>query len=135
MIKIFIKTFLIILLITGYSNSSNIKNIEVIGNKIISNDTIIVLSGLKNQNDFNNISLNEALKKLYDSTFFKDVNFVKENEKLLIQVVENPIIENIEISGIKKQSFLDLIKETISSKKESLILKLILKNVNLINNM
>ena len=62
MIKIFIKTFLIILLITGYSNSANIKNIEVIGNKRISNDTISVLSGLKNQNDFNNISLNEALK-------------------------------------------------------------------------
>ena len=109
MIKIFIKTFLIILLITGYSNSANIKNIEVIGNKRISNDTIIVLSGLKNKNNFNNISLNEALKKLYDSTFFKDDNFVKKMKNYLFNLLRsnNQILKYLD----KETVFLDLIKK------------------------
>ena len=75
MIKILIKTSIIILLFLSNSFSESIKKIEVIGNKRISNETIIVLSELNIINNFDKTSLNNSLKKLYESNFFKDVNF------------------------------------------------------------
>ncbi len=135
MIKILTKTLLIILLFCGYSFSEVIKKIEVVGNERISNETILVLSELNVINDFNNTSLNNALKKLYESNFFKDVSFDKKNDKLIIQVVENPIIESINISGIKKQSIVDLIYDSISSKNRTSYTEInFKKDINLINN-
>ena len=135
MIKILTKTLLIILLFCGYSFSEVIKKIEVVGNERISNETILVLSELNVINDFNNTSLNNALKKLYETNFFKDVSFDKKNDKLIIQVVENPIIESINISGIKKQSIVDLIYDSISSKNRTSYTEInFKKDINLINN-
>ena len=115
MIKLLIKSLLLYFFFFSISYSENI-NIEVSGNKRISSETIIVLSNLQNKKDYDQSSLNQALKNLYDTDFFQNVTFVKKNNKLLIQVLENPIIENIEITGIKKKSFLDLIYERIISK-------------------
>ena len=44
--------------------------------------------------------LNNLLKKLYDTKFFKDVNLYNDKGNLIINVIENPIIENIEITKL-----------------------------------
>tara|TARA_B100001559_G_scaffold232819_1_gene196105 strand:- start:1000 stop:3249 length:2250 start_codon:yes stop_codon:yes gene_type:complete len=136
MIKFLIKTFLILFIFfSSFSFSDTTEKIEVIGNKRISNETIIVLSQLNNINDFNDLSLNDALKKLYETNFFKDVIFKKKQDKLIIQVVENPIIENIKITGIKKESLKNIIYDTISSKNRNSFTEINLrKDVDLINN-
>ena len=79
-----------------------IKNIEINGNKRVSKESIIVLGGIKINDDFNSYKLNETLKKLYETDFFSNINLSLENGLLKLDVIENPIIENIEITGIKK---------------------------------
>ena len=47
-----------------------INNIDVIGNKRVSKETIINFSDLKIGDDVTNDTLNQSLKELYNSSFF-----------------------------------------------------------------
>ena len=53
---------------------TNIKKIEIDGNKRINNETIKMFSGVKIGKDLSKNDLNDALKNLYETNFFKDVN-------------------------------------------------------------
>ena len=102
--KIFLKSIIVYLLLTSFLFSEIIKDVDISGNKRISKETILVLGKIKKGENFNNDKLNNSLKKLYDTNFFSDVDVNLENNLLKIRVVENPIIEDIEITGIKKKS-------------------------------
>ena len=65
--------FLIIFFFKNYSLAKEISNIEIIGNNRISNETIIVFSDYKNNIEINERNINNILKNLYDTNFFKDV--------------------------------------------------------------
>jgi len=99
-----------------------IKSVEVFGNKRISKNTILVLGDISIGKDFNSIEINNSLKKLYDSNFFNDIKFNLNNGKLKLELVENPIIEDIEFTGIKNKSFVDDLKDNIHLKIECLFL-------------
>ena len=47
--------------------------------------------------EINNETLNIILKNLYDTNFFKDVSVIYENNNLIINVQEQPIIQQIVI--------------------------------------
>ena len=135
MIKIFNKLFILIffLTISTFANSEN--KITITGNKRIPNETIIVLGNISVNENFDKINLNELLKKLYDTNFFSDVNILIDNNELKISVVENPIIENIEISGIKSQDFTKKVTEEITLKNRMSFSEIQLeKDLNIINN-
>ncbi len=114
--KIFVKFIIITLFLTFNALSENIKKIEINGNKRISDQTIKVLGDIKDKIDFSDSKINELLKKLYDSNFFEDIKISFKNGELKIDVIENPIIENIEIAGIKSKTFTEEILEFISLK-------------------
>ena len=97
--------FLIYLIFFNNANSEILKNIEISGNKRISNETILVLGNIEIGKDLNSSDLNYSLKKLYDTNFFENINYSLDNGLLKIFLVENPIIEEINITGIKKKSF------------------------------
>ena len=61
--------------------------------------------------------LNKALKDLYYTNFFKNIDISLNNQIIKIVVKENPIIQKIIINGIKKNKIKDKILE-ISSKIE-----------------
>tara|TARA_B100001057_G_scaffold413009_1_gene429428 strand:+ start:3157 stop:5406 length:2250 start_codon:yes stop_codon:yes gene_type:complete len=135
MIKIFNKLFILIFFLTinTFANSEN--KITITGNKRIPNETIIVLGNISVNESFDKINLNELLKKLYDTNFFSDVNILIDNNELKISVVENPIIENIEISGIKSQDFTKKVTEEITLKNRMSFSEIQLeKDLNIINN-
>ena len=75
MYSFIIKFFLILFLFLSGVNAETIKNIEINGNKRISKETIIVLSGISLNSDFKDFNLNDSLKKLYETEFFSDINF------------------------------------------------------------
>ena len=138
MIKILIKFFVIFYFIICSSYAETINKIDISGNKRITSETIQVLGDIGNKKNFSKNDLNDLLKKLYDTDFFSDIKISITNNILNIQVVENPIIENIEITGIKnktfKQELLDFIKlkermsfSEIQLKKDTDTLKNILK--------
>ena len=116
MFKLFFKIFVVIFFLSSTSESKNFNSILINGNERVSNETILVFSDIPDQQSLDANSINLILKKLYETGFFKDVVVKLENENLIINVVENPIIQTIFIKGIKKKK----IKESIS---ELLILR------------
>ncbi len=114
--KFFINTIIIIFLSFSNSYGEIVNKIEVSGNKRISQETVIVLGQLELDKDFNSIKLNDTLKRLYDTDFFSDVSLSVENGVLKVKVIENPIIEDIEITGIRNKEFLKKITDDLSLK-------------------
>ena len=108
----FVSIVLALIIFTINQSLSDIVNkIVVTGNERISEKTIKLFSGVLLNDNLNENNLNDILKKLYKTNFFKDVS-VKFNENiLLIDVEENPIIENIKYEGIKTNKVLKALKE------------------------
>ena len=117
MIKLLTKSLLIYFYLITILYSEVINEFDISGNQRISNETILVLGNIKKNVDYKTDDLNDILKKLYESNFFKDIKINLKGGLLKISVIENPIIENIEITGIKKQSFIETILENLSLKK------------------
>ena len=82
------------------------------------------------------LKLNNAFKQLYDTEFFSDINFSVKSGTLEILVKEYPIIEKININGIKKKSFIEAIYSSISLKDRTSFTDFKLENdITIINNM
>ena len=115
--------------------SEIVNNITINGNKRISSESIKVLGNISTQKNLEKKDLNNLLKKLYDTNFFKDVNLSLDQGNLIINVIENPIIENIEITGIKNKTFIEEISEIMVLKNRMSFSEIQLqKDINTINN-
>ena len=117
MIRILIKILFLLSFIYSTCFAEKINNIEITGNKRISDETIKILGEISLDSQFNNSKLNKVLKNLYETNFFNDIQILIENKTLIIKLSENPIIENIEIIGIKSKKF-----------KENILENMVLKN-------
>ena len=113
-------------------NSDEIKNIEINGNKRISDETIIVFSGINQSNEINSSSdLNKILKDLYSTNYFSDVTVDFTNNKLIINVVENPIIQSVQLNGIKAKKFKNaIIDNLVLKEKTSYVENFVSKDIN-----
>ncbi len=112
-----------------------LNEIKVEGNQRISEATIIVLGKIEIGTDYNDNNLNDVLKNLYNSNFFSDIDLNLSNGKLIIKVLENPIIEDIQITGIKSKAFTEQLYENISLKnRKSFTDDQLFKDVILIKN-
>ena len=135
MINFLWKILLVYLLSISSSFSEIINKVEVSGNKRISKETIIVIGKIKKDINYDNKNLNDVLKNLYETNFFKDIDIDLSNNVMTINVKENPIIEDIEIAGIKSKDFLEAIsEETILKNRMSFTESLLEKDINLIKN-
>ena len=101
--------------------------------KRISKATILVLGKISEGENFDNNKLNNSLK-----IFMKQISDIKlslSDGLLTINLVENPIIENIEITGIKSKPFQEKIFESIVLKERmSFSEDQLQKDINLIRN-
>ena len=133
--KFFIKALFIIFLTLSSSIAEILNEVEINGNQRISEETIIMLGGVKKNVDYDNNKLNKILKNLYDTNFFNDIQLKLSDGKLSINLSENPIIEDIEISGIKKKELAEMILEKIVLKNRmSFTNNQLLNDTNLIKN-
>ena len=89
--KIYLMFFL--LFVANLSLSDEFTKIEVIGNKRISDETIINIINFKKKIDYDLNDLNDFQKKLLKSNFFSDVLIQAKSKTLTIKVKENPIID------------------------------------------
>ena len=119
MFRFFIQLILFSIFLTFSSYSKNYEKIIINGNERISNETILVFSEIQDNIPLDENSINEILKKLYKSGFFKDVSVKIENDKLTINVLENPIIQTVFIEGIKKKKTEKQIYDLLSLKNRS----------------
>ncbi len=124
-----------VLLFLNNTFAQIIEKIEVTGNERVSSETIIMFTGTKVNDQFNETISNEVLKNLYNSNFFEDIS-IKFNKGLLtINVTELPIIDQINFTGLKAKKYEDIIKKNISLKSRSSFNEiLVLEDKNLIKN-
>ena len=119
MFRFFIQLILLSIFLTFSSYSKNYEKIIINGNERISNETILVFSEIQDNKSLDENSINEILKKLYKSGFFKDVTVKIENNNLTIDVLENPIIQTVLIEGIKRKKTEESLYEILSLKNRS----------------
>jgi len=112
--------FIFFFTIYSFHASSEIVN-DVItnNNKRISKESIISLGSIKFGNDYDQSDLDAVLKNLYETDFFSDIKISIENNKMIIYVEENKIIETVKIEGIKSKTIQESILEQLQLKNRS----------------
>ena len=100
-------------------NSEIINKVEIEGNNRISNSNIILFGKINLNEDHDNNKINRILKNLYETDFFKEINISIKKNILIIKVKENPIIQSIEITGVKNKSVLGLLEDNLSLKEKN----------------
>tara|TARA_B100000787_G_scaffold161528_1_gene141423 strand:+ start:2311 stop:4551 length:2241 start_codon:yes stop_codon:yes gene_type:complete len=119
MFKLILNFIVFSLILTFSVYSKNYKKIIINGNERISNETILVFSEISEDKSLDENSINEILKKLYNTGFFKDVSVKIDDNQLIINVDENPIIQTLFIEGIKAKKIKNAIIEILNLKDRS----------------
>ena len=132
MIKLIAKTFFItsiyIFSICKLSYAQIIQDIIIKGNDRISNETILIFSSISKGDEISTNEINNILKNLYETNYFKDVQISFEDKKLIIYVKENPIIENIIFNGIKSKTLKKNVLKDVKLKSRSSYNEFLIKN-------
>ena len=135
MFKAVLKINFILLFISSLTFAQSFKDIKVDGNKRISKESIIIFGDIDFDKDYNDEDLNTVLKNIYDTNFFKEIKLKINNSILEISVIENPIIEDVQINGIKSKNLTELLFDKIKLKnRSSYVESLFLSDLNLIKN-
>jgi outer membrane protein insertion porin family len=128
-----IKLNFIFLLFFNMLFAQIINDVTVTGNKRISSRTIEIFSELEFGKNYSDDDLNKIFQKLYDTNFFNEINIIVKNNSLVIDVLENPIIEDIELNGIRSKDLTEAIMELMKLKnRNSFTETLALDDLNLI---
>ena len=119
MFKTILKINFIIFFISSLSLAQTITDIKVDGNTRISKESIIVFGNIDLDRDYNEGDLNTVLKNIYETNFFREINLKINNSILEIFVIENPIIEDVQINGIKSKKLTELLLDKIKLKSRT----------------
>ena len=95
------------LLVSLNSYAETLKNIKIIGNSRIADETIFSFLSININDNLTEDKINQVTRDLYETNFFKNVSLQFTNNELIINIVENPIIQNIIYNGIKSNTLLE----------------------------
>jgi outer membrane protein insertion porin family len=85
--------------------------------------------------DYDSNLLNQKLKNLFETNFFSDIKFEIIDKTLIINLEENPIIEEVQISGIKNKELTKNLLEQLNLKnRTSFSENLLQSDINLLRN-
>ena len=115
----FLLSLIFILIFTFKVSSETIKEIIVENNFRVSKATIINFSKIKIGDEIDDQVLNNIIKDLYETKFFADVKVEFVDQKLIIDVFENKIIQSVVLNGIKAKKFKEAIFDSIKLLEKS----------------
>ena len=98
-INIMNRIIAIIILIVAFSTNvlaEIIENVNVKGNNRVTKETIILFGEIKLKEEINAVELNNIIKNLYDTKFFKNVSISILNNTLEIEVEDNNVTEMLD---------------------------------------
>ena len=75
------------------------QSVVIRGNRRIEADTILAYMNLQPGQKVTAQDLNSAVRRLFDTGLFRDVQIIPENDQLIVEVVENPSINEIAFEG------------------------------------
>jgi outer membrane protein insertion porin family len=82
--------------------SFTLKDIEIAGNQRVETSTILSFMDLAEGESYTPEKIDNALKRVFATGLFADVAFATEGNRLLVKVVENPIVNQVVIEGNKR---------------------------------
>ena len=135
----FVLIFFSILFFYLISNIASANEVVIVkGNKNISTKTIQSLAP-KNIDTLNSDLINEYQKKIFQTGFFEKVIVKVEEKKIIVNLIENPIVNFFFIEGIKNNELKDQIFNSVRIKENSILQPFLirqdLKNIsNLLKN-
>ena len=101
----------IIFLPVNYSHAEKIKEFKIAGNERLAKETIVLFSELNIGDEVDQNIINLSFKKLFATNYFKNLKVNLNNGIVFIEVLENPIIQKIQINGVKNNSLLEELKK------------------------
>ena len=117
-------------------NASNIENVIINGNKRVSDETVKIYGEINSFNNYSEKNANQILKNLYGTGFFENVEIKFEENNLIVNLKEYPVINQLLILGEKSKKLEDEIKKIINSKEnKSLNKSNLAKDVNIIKSL
>ena len=128
MINKILKINIILIFIASILFAEIVDDFKIDGNIRVSDETIKIFSEINKGDDLNSKDLNNTLRKLYDTNFFKDITLNLLDGQLVINVIENPIIQSIEFKGIKADKIVEILKQSITLKEKSSFIRNYLDN-------
>ena len=96
-----------------------INNIIVNNNERISLGTIKTYGKIEIGKDYSEDDLNQVLKNLYETKFFKNISLKIDNQVLIIDLIENKLVQTIIIEGIKSSTIKNRILESLIIKEKA----------------
>ena len=118
--KKIIAIFLFIIFFTTNVFAEIFSKISINGNKRISDETIKVYGNIKPLgSNLSSSELDQILKDLYETNFFKNVSVKIQNNILIIDIEEYPTINQLVILGEQANKIKKQIKDQISSKENN----------------
>ena len=115
--------FLLFFFTIKNSYASQIIDFKISGNERITNETIVLFSGYKINDTIDETSINQMIKNLYETTFFKNISIKFNDNIIYIDVIENPLVQSIVFNGIKRESLETSLREIILLKEKSSFLE------------
>jgi outer membrane protein insertion porin family len=139
--SLFIKRILVVIFVLQFNSFSLkaeiVNKIDIKGNSRVSDETVRVYGNILTEgSNYTKNNLDQILKDLYSTNFFKEINIEIKDNTLFIELTEYPVINRLIISGEKSNKFKDEIKKIISLKeKDSFIESFLSKDINIIKNL
>jgi len=84
------------------AQSNIINEIVVEGSQRVDSDTVISYMRLKVGDRYDRDKLDDSLKSLFSTGYFRDVKFRRDGSVLVVEVKENPVINRIAFEGNKR---------------------------------
>lgn len=98
--------FALLMMIVGVSKSYGAQglfsNIRIHGNQRIETDSILAHLKLQPGVFYSEQEINQALRRLFSTSFFSDVSLKISGKELLVNVVENPLVNQVGFEGNKE---------------------------------
>ena len=137
----FIKKTLLVFLVLQFNfatlKSEIVNKIDITGNSRVSDETVKVYGNIPDKgSNFTKNDLDQILKNLYSTNFFKDINIEIKNNILYLELIEYPVINQLIITGEKSNKFKEQIKKIINLKQNgSFIENFLSEDISIIKNL
>ena len=115
----FFSTIIFFLTLINNTYAEKVSKIEILGNERIPPETIKMLSNIDIGDEVSPRQINDLIKNLYETNFFKNIEIIFENNILKFYIEENAIISNLKIKGVKAKRIKEDIKAVMSLREKS----------------
>ncbi len=125
--KLILRIFLISIFFINFSFAEIVEKINVKGNQRITKETVVAFGSIEFNKNYNSDDVNEIIKRLYKTDFFETIKITIDDKTMFIELQEKPVIQNLDIRGVKSKKILELLQENFSLKSKGTFSNYLLK--------